>query len=297
MTHELFEQHRPHLFGLAYRMLGSVADAEDVVQEAFLRWQRAGAVTTPHAFLTTVVTRLCIDHLRSARVQREAYVGPWLPEPLLASNHPSPDTEIERADTLSMAFLLLLERLAPVERAVFLLHDVFGYDFAEVAELVGKTAVNCRQIAHRARRRLRDGRPRFDVSLREQARLADRFARAVQDGDLAGLLELLAEDAVLYTDGGGKVAAALKPIRSALHIARFFLGLARKAGPDVQLHPCRVNGSPGFLVTRKDHPENVVIFHVEDGRIRHIYVVRNPDKLRHVPAPTLLKKKGGEAGS
>ncbi|RMH63369.1 MAG: sigma-70 family RNA polymerase sigma factor, partial [Bacteroidetes bacterium] len=160
MAHESFEQHRAHLFGLAYRMLGSVADAEDVVQDAFLRWQRADAVASPRAFLTTVVTRLCIDHLRSARVQREAYVGPWLPEPLVASDRPPPDADVERADTLSMAFLLVLERLSPVERAVFLLHDVFDYDFAEVARLVGKTTANCRQIAHRARKRVQAGRPR-----------------------------------------------------------------------------------------------------------------------------------------
>ncbi|GIV60771.1 MAG: DNA-directed RNA polymerase sigma-70 factor [Rhodothermaceae bacterium] len=290
MTHETFEQHRPYLFGLAYRMLGSVADAEDVVQEAFLRWQRAGEVTIPRAFLTTVVTRLCIDQLRSARVQRETYVGPWLPEPLLASDHPPPDAGVERADTLSMAFLLLLERLTPVERAVFLLHDVFGYDFAEVAELVGKTAVNCRQIAHRARRRVRAGRPRFDTAPPDQARLADRFARAVQDGDLDGLLDLLGEDAVLYTDGGGKVAAALKPVHSASRIARFFLNLARKAGPDVRVHPIRVNGQPGFLVTRRGAVENVLTFHVEDGRIRQIYVVRNPEKLRHVPSDVVPEK-------
>ncbi len=284
MAHESFEQHRAHLFGLAYRMLGSVADAEDVVQDAFLRWQRADAVASPRAFLTTVVTRLCIDHLRSARVQREAYVGPWLPEPLVASDRPPPDADVERADTLSMAFLLVLERLSPVERAVFLLHDVFDYDFAEVARLVGKTTANCRQIAHRARKRVQAGRPRFEASPGEPARLADRFARAVQAGDLAGLLELLAEDAVLYTDGGGQVTAALKPIRTASHIARFFLNLARKAGPDVRVHPVRVNGQPGFLVTRGDAVENILGFHVEGGRIRQVFVMRNPEKLRRLSA-------------
>ncbi|WP_457651570.1 RNA polymerase sigma-70 factor [Rhodocaloribacter sp.] len=277
-----FERRRDRLFGIAYRMLGSVADAEDVVQEAFLRLQRAGPVDAPDAYLTTIVTRLCIDHLRSARVRRETYVGPWLPEPLVRPHEASPADEAELADTLSMAFLIVLERLSPVERAVFLLHDVFGYAFDEVAPMVGKTVANCRQIAHRARRRLREGRPRFDASPEEQARLAERFAHAVHEGDLDGLLTLLARDAVLYSDGGGKVAAALRPIHTAAHVARFLVGLSRKAPPGFRVEAVVVNGAPGFLVTRSGVPENVFALHVEAGRIREIFVVRNPDKLRHV---------------
>ncbi len=277
-----FERHRDRLFGIAYRMLGSVTDAEDVVQEAFLRRQRAGPVDAPDAYLTTIVTRLCIDHLRSARMRRETYVGPWLPEPLVRPHEASPADEAELADTLSMAFLIVLERLSPVERAVFLLHDVFGYAFDEIAPMVGKTAVNCRQIAHRARRRLREARPRFDASPGEQARLAERFASAVHEGDLDALLTLLARDAVLYSDGGGKVAAALRPIRTASHVARFLVGLSRKTPPGFRVVPAAVNGAPGYVVTRAGVPENVIALHVEAGRIREVYVVRNPDKLRRV---------------
>ena len=227
----------------------------------------------PGAYLTAIVTRRCIDHLRSARVQRETYLGPWLPAPLVRPHEASPADEAERADTLSMAFLIVLERLSPVEHAAFLLHAVFGYAFDEIAPMVGKTAVNCRQIAHRAR---------FDAAPEERARLAERFAHAVHEGDLDELLTLLARDAVLYSDGGGKVAAALRPLHTAAHVGRFLVGLSRKAPPGFHVEAVAVNGAPGFLVTRSGVPENVFALHVEGGRIRKVFVVRNPDKLRRV---------------
>ena len=236
----------------------------------------------PGAYLTAIVTRRCIDHLRSARVRRKSHIGPWLPAPLVRPHEASPADEVGLADTLSMAFLIVLERLSPVERAAFLLHAVFGYAFDEIAPMVGKTAVNCRQIAHRARRRLREDRPRFDAAPEERARLAERFAHAVHEGDLDELLTLLARDAVLYSDGGGRVAAALRPLHTAAHVGRFLVGLSRKAPPGFHVEAVAVNGAPGFLVTRSGVPENVFALHVEGGRIRKVFVVRNPDKLRRV---------------
>ena len=280
---ETFEEHRPKLTAVAYRMLGSVADAEDIVQEAFLRWSQANAsaVRSPEAYLVTMVTRLCIDHLRSARVQRETYVGPWLPEPLLTSEE-DPTDHAELADSLSMAFLLLLETLSPVERAVFLLHEVFGYDYAEITATVGKSAVNCRQIARRARNHLQARRPRFEPSPDERNRLMQQFIAACQAGSMDDLLATLADEATLYSDGGGRVTAARKPIYGRDKIARFLLGIYRKAPEGFEVSFAEINGQPGFVVTLEGRPQAAWSFQIYDGRIQNIYVVLNPEKLRRL---------------
>src|SRR5918992_1114130 len=214
---DLYEELRPLMFAIAYRMLGSVSDAEDIVQEAFLRFHRetrAGArIDSPKAYLSAVTTRLGIDHLRSARVRRESYVGPWLPEPLITDEDAAVTRHAETADTLSMAFLLLLESLSPVERAVFLLREVFDYGYDEIAAIVGKSEVNCRQIAARARQHVEEGRPRFEASRRRREELGQRFFAAAEEGDVQGLVRMLAEDVVVYGDGGGRVpGAARQPI-------------------------------------------------------------------------------------
>jgi RNA polymerase sigma-70 factor, ECF subfamily len=280
-----FESHRSALTGLAYRMLGSRAEAEDVVQDAYLRWHEAdhAAIEEPRRYLGTVVTRLCLDRMKSARARREVYVGQWLPEPVVDE---ALDTESagDLAHDLSMALMLVLERLSPLERASFLLHDVFGLDFAEVGRALDRGEAACRQLAARARAHIEDGRPRFPASPEEGRRLAAAFAVAVQSGDAAGLMKLLAEDAVLYTDGGGKRVAALNPIYGAEKILRFIAGIARKnpALPETHLRAALVNGLPGFVLREADGSIATVAFDHRDGRIAAIYVVRNPDKLRHV---------------
>jgi RNA polymerase sigma-70 factor, ECF subfamily len=287
-----FEAHRRRLTGLAYRMLGSVAEAEDAVQDAWLRWSQAerGAVRDPGAFLRRVVARLCLDRLKSARARRETYVGPWLPEPVLdAEALRGPPDAGEWADDLSFALMLALERLSPLERAAFLLHDVFDLDFAEVAATLGRGEAACRQLAARARAHVRAARPaRFAVPPEEGERLAAAFLAAVRSGDPAALARLLAEDAVLRTDGGGRKAAALNPILGRDRIARFFAGLARKARiPRAVVRPARVNGLPGFLSLEEDGTLQAVAVEAGDGGlICAIYIVRNPDKLRHL-APVL----------
>jgi RNA polymerase sigma-70 factor, ECF subfamily len=280
---------RPLLFSIAYRMLGSVAEAEDVVQEGYLRYERAlaegAAVESPKAYLSTVVTRLAIDELRSARRRRETYSGQWLPEPLLTDEGADdPAAAAQQSDSLSMAFLLLLERLGPVERAVFLLHDVFGYEHREIAEIVGRSEENCRQIARRARRRVQEDRPRFETSREERARLAERFFAAVTDGDVDGLVELLAADVVVYGDGGGKAPQWSRPIVGADRVARLFAGLGRRIGElggSLQLR--EVNGQPGAVVLGPDgRLVNVFAIDVADGAVRTVRSVINPDKLRHL---------------
>src|SRR5919198_618492 len=229
---EAHEELRPLLFSIAYRMIGSVAEAEDVVQEAFLRFHQATLAGTevenPKAYLSSVTTRLAIDHLRSARARRERYVGPWLPEPLITDEESEVERHAETADSLSMAFLLLLERLSPVERAVFLLREVFGHGYDEIAEVVGKSEDNCRQLAVRARRRIQEGKPRFEASKRERDTLARRFFAAMEEGDVEGLKELLAADAGMYGDGGGKAPAVGRPVHGAERVARLLHGLARQ---------------------------------------------------------------------
>jgi RNA polymerase sigma-70 factor (ECF subfamily) len=241
---EVFDGYRPLLFSIAYRMLGGVMDAEDVVQEAYLRWRGAseGEVRSPRAYLSAVVTRLCIDHLRSARVRREEYVGPWLPEPLPTGPGSDDAGPAGLDESLSMAFLVLLESLTPTERAVFLLREVFDYDYAEVSHIVGKSEANCRQIARRARESVAARRPRFEHSPEQQERLMRQFLRACTTGDMPALLELLADDVTLWSDGGGKARAALNPIHGPDRVARFFLGVLQKAPSALTIRPAMING-------------------------------------------------------
>jgi RNA polymerase sigma-70 factor (ECF subfamily) len=280
---EIFNEHRRLLFSLAYRMLGSVADAEDMVQEAFLRWQAAPEeeIKAPKAYLSTIVTNLCINYLTSARRKREEYVGPWLPEPLITDESQDPMRNIQMADSLSMAFMVLLESLTPTERACFLLREVFDYEYEEIARIVGKAEANCRQMVSRARLHIRERRPRFDVSSEMQTRLTAQFMQACASGDLQGLMSLLAEDATLMSDGGGRVTAARKPIHGADHIARFLTGLIKKAGPGrLHIRPTLVNGQPGFITYWDDRLVNVLSLDIADNQIRAVYIVVNPDKLR-----------------
>ncbi|QIN82030.1 RNA polymerase sigma-70 factor [Rubrobacter tropicus] len=289
---EAYEQHRPLLFSIAYRMLGSVMDAEDVVQEAFVRWRRAqeAEVRSPKAYLSAVVTRLCIDRLRSARERREEYVGPWLPEPLPDERAPDVAETVVLEESLSMAFLVLLESLTPVERAVFLLREVFGYDYAEVARIVGRGEENCRQISHRARASVAARRPRFERSREEEERLTGEFLRACSVGDMDGLLALLSEDVTLWSDGGGKTRAARNPIHGAANVARFFSGILGKAPPGLSARLTSINGRPGLVGYFGDgSPQSVATFEFENGSILAIRLVVNPDKLRTV-AP--LEKEG-----
>lgn len=287
---EAYEALRPLLFALAYRMLGSVADAEDIVQDAFVRYQRAlverpTAIASPKAYLSAVVTRLAIDQLRSARVRRETYAGPWLPEPVLTDETPLEGARfVEEADTLSLAFLLLLERLSPVERAVFLLHDVFAYGYDEIARIVGKSEDNCRQLATRARRHVRTQQPRFEVSRQHREQLADRFFAAIGDGDMNGLVELLAADAVVYGDGGGTVPSWTRPIVGRDRVARLLAGVGRQGQElGVSLRRTVINGQPGALFfDRSGRLINVIMLDIADGRVQTVRSIVNPDKLRHL---------------
>ena len=273
---------RPLLFSLAYRMVGEVGEAEDLVQEAYLRFHREAEVGAPKAFLTTVVTRLAIDHLRSARVRRESYTGPWLPEPLVRDTA----EEVEDDETLSLAFLALLERLSPVERAVYVLHELFGYSHDEVAEVVGKRPANCRQILARARRHVDDGRPRFEPTRERREALLGRFMAAVRAGDVESLAGLLAADAVHYADGGGNARATLLPIYGSAKIARLWAALGAQAG-EFALRSVDVNGQPGIAGFLGDGTlVSVITLDGADGRIDGIRVVANPDKL--VRAATAL---------
>jgi RNA polymerase sigma-70 factor, ECF subfamily len=280
-----FEVHRPALIGLAYRMLGSRAEAEDVVQDAYLRWHAADhtAIVEPRRYLGTVVTRLCIDRMKSARARRELYVGPWLPEPVVDERFNKAGAD-ELAEDISFALMLLLERLSPLERASFVLHDAFGLEFAEVARALGRNEAACRQLASRARAHIEAGRLRFPASRDEASRLANAFHAAMMSGDTATLTRLLAEDAVLHSDGGGKRAAALNPIRGADKIIRFFMAIARKESALVasQRRPATINGLAGFVIREPDGAVDTVAFEVRDGRITAIYLTRNPEKLHHV---------------
>ena len=276
VTTETYESLRPLAFSIAYRMLGSVSEAEDVVQEGLLRLHRADDVEHPKAFVATVVTRLSIDELRSARSRRETYVGPWLPEPVLTDSRPDDES-------VSMALLVTLEALSPVERAVFLLHDVFDYCYDEIAEIVGKTRENCRQLAVRARRHVEARRPRFEPSREQREALAARFFDAIREGDLDGLVNLLAEDAVATGDGGGKAAARKTPLHGGAKIARFMLGLMRLAERDAyEFDFCEVNGRPGALIRQDGRVISALSLEIADGRVTEFLSVANPDKLHHL---------------
>lgn len=275
-----FERHKPLLFSIAYRMLGSVMDAEDVVQETYLRWQSAASsqsIDAPKAYLASIATRLSIDQLKAARHQREVYVGEWLPQPLF-DDLPDPAGD---PDTLSIAFLKVLESLSPVERAVLLLHDVFDYGFDEIAPIVGKSRDNCRQILHRARKAVEARRTRYEVDSAQHDALLGRFVQAAAGGDFDGLIELLSADAVSYSDGGGKVHAALRPVRTPEHVARMAIALSKRVSPEQHVRFEQVNGRMALVVYNADGSRvSVMAFDTTDERIRGIYIVVNPEKLR-----------------
>lgn len=282
-----FERHRAELFGLAYRMLGSVAEAEDVVQDAWLRWQEVERekVENPRAYLSAIATRLCLDRLKSARQRREIYVGPWLPEPLLEDPSLISLPDEETSQDVSVALMLALERLSPLERAVFILHDVFEMGFDEVAKALGRSEAACRQLASRARASIHAARPRFAVRPDEGDSIAQAFFAASRSGDTSALRSLLAEAAVLHTDGGGRKRAALNLIGGAEKVCRFFAGLARKKRlQPVWSRQLLINGLPGIATMEADGTLQTMALEIEAGRIRAIYVVRNPDKLKHVAA-------------
>jgi RNA polymerase sigma-70 factor (ECF subfamily) len=274
-----FEAHRKRLLGLAYRMLGSVAGAEDVVQESWVRWARTDEVEQPGAWLTTVATRLCLDELKSARVRREEHVGPWLPEPWVDEAPPEPGRLTE---SLSMAFLLLLEELSPKERAAFLLRDVFDEDYPRIAEVLETTEATARQWVKRARTALEHDRPRFDADPAAHAALLAAFGAAASSGDLAALEQLLAEDVVATSDGGGRVKAARRPIHGPVKVARFLHALIGMITPDVTITTAWVNGCPGMVLRLPDRVFSVVAFEAVDGRIVGYKTVLDPLKLGHV---------------
>ena len=284
VTAERFEPHREYLRGLAYRLLGELAGAEDAVQEAFLRFRKAPAdLREPRAWLTTVVTRLCLDELRSAKARREVYVGPWLPEPLISPAQDltaDPTRRVEDAESLSMAMLVVLETLSPLERAVFVLREVFGYDYGELAAMLHKSEAAVRQLAHRAREHVQARRPRFDHDEERRRAAVEQFLIATLTGDMKGLMSTLSEDAVLLSDGGGVVQAARKPILGPDRIARFFLGLAAKyMTPAHRAEIATVNGSVGLLLWDDETLDSVIGFDVLDGKVVRVHAVRNPAKL------------------
>ncbi|MGK9171418.1 RNA polymerase sigma factor SigJ [Inquilinus limosus] len=283
-----FEASRKVLWGLAYRMLGSRADAEDAVQETWLRWQAAdrGAIDNPRAWLVTACSRLCIDQLRSARHRRETYVGPWLPEPLVSETAPSAAEELERSETLTTAFLLLLERLTPVERAAYLLQHVFGLEHAAVAAALDRSDAATRQLVSRARRKLEGSDLIAEpVPQPQHEAMVVAFRDALRSGDLAQLTALLARDAKLYSDGGGKVRAAMNVIEGADRVARFFQGVWRKFGPSFTYLPRWINGQPGYLVMDGDEVMGTIDFAVGPEGITGVFWTRNPDKLGSVSLP------------
>ena len=290
MRREQFDELRPAAFAIAYRMLGSVSEAEDVVQEGFLRLHRARAggerIESPRAYLSAVVSRLSLDQLRSARVRRESYVGEWLPEPLVASADDDPARKAEMADSLSLAFLVLLESLSPEQRAAFLLHEVFDEPYRRIAEIIGTSEQNARQLATRARRHVDERRPRFEASREQREQLATRFFAAVEDGDLEGLEELLAHDVVLHGDGGGKAPAIARALHGRAKVARTLVKGWRHAGTRVSGLTARrqeVNGQPGaLLLDREGRLIGVVILDVAEGQIQGVSSIVNPDKLRHL---------------
>lgn len=282
-----FAHLRPRLTRIAYRMLGSVAEAEDVVQDAYLRWHGTDrqAVNDVQAYLAKTVTRLCLDHLKSARVKRETYIGPWIPEPMI-----EPDETLE-ADDITLTLMMALERLSPLERAAFLLHDVFGQNFDDVAQTIDRDAAACRQLASRAREHVRAAKPRFPVSHQQGAEIAKAFFDASRSGEVAPLQALLAKDVTLYSDGGGKRIAALRPIHGDEDVARFFAGIARKPSAQLssQYREAIVDGLPGLIAVQDGEVMHTMAFEIDDGKITAIYIVRNPDKLRHVSARGVLQ--------
>jgi RNA polymerase sigma-70 factor (ECF subfamily) len=275
-----FERHRRTLFGIAYRMLGSVADAEDIVQEAWLRWDAVETdVDNPRAYLTRTVTNLALNHLGSAAVQREEYVGPWLPEPLVTE--PDASRDVEQAESVSLAMLVVMETLSPLERAVFVLKEVFGFPYAEIARVLDRSEASVRQVGHRARSHVQARRPRY-AGADEVREVTERFLAACLGGDLNQMMELLAPDVTAWTDGGGKVQAALRPLHGADNVARWLLGVLGRIQEEIDVRFVDVNGQPGILVLLDGRPDAVGVVDIADGRITTLRLVRNPDKLRGV---------------
>ena len=286
---ESFETYRSYLFAIAYRMLGSAMDAEDMVQETYLRYQSTPPETigSLKAFLTTIISRLCVDQLHLARRTREQYLGPWLPEPIITADTLqgiSPEERVDREESLSMAFLLLLEQLQPVERAVFLLREVFEYDYAAIASFLGKSEVACRQWFSRAKKHLGDHRPRFQVSPDTQKQMLTGFLQAIQTGEMTPLMEMLAEEVTMWTDGGGKVkGAATRPITGREAVARFSLGASKRFLPEgARVELAEVNGQPGLIIRVADRAFRVMTIEAEAQQIRAIRIIANPEKLTRV---------------
>ncbi len=288
---DAFESHRPKLFGVAYRMLGSATEAEDVVQDAWLRYAgvtNLDTVRSHEAFLTTIVTRLCLDRLKSARATREEYVGPWLPEPLLVDDRLGPEQSAAVAESVSLAFMVLLETLTPEERAAFLLREIFEYDYDAIADMLGATPANCRQLVHRAKTRLQERKPRFREEAREKRELVGRFMAALRDGDPVGLTNVLAVDVGLWSDGGGKVSAARRPIFGRDHVVQVMVGIRRTApamGYDLRqigFQFVDVNGEPALALRVAGRLDSIYTFEFEGNAIKALFVVRNPDKLTYI---------------
>src|SRR5262245_42795287 len=274
MDHDVFNTHRPLLFSIAYRMLGSASDAEDILQDAWMRYQAAGqaSIRSPKAFAATIVARLCLDRLKSAQVTREEYIGPWLPEPILTSEVKAPDAALQQSESLTLAFLVLLEKLSPEERAVFLLKDIFEYGHSEVAEMLGTTVENSRQLLHRAKARLAEGRPRLTGTATSRRAVAERFARAFSSGDGSELTTLLTADVGLWSDGGGKASAARRPLLGRSDVVNFLVGLHRTArttvaARDVSFRLEDVNSEPALIVRVGQRLESIFVFSVEGGTI------------------------------
>jgi len=285
-TLAIFDEYRGLLFSIAYRMLGSAADAEDMLQETFLRYQQSpGAdVESPRAYLVTILTRLCLNHLQSARVQREQYVGEWLPEPVVTDPNSDPFGLVHVDESISMAFLVLLERLSPIERAVFLLREVFEYEYSEIAATLGQSEGNCRQILRRARQHVAEMRPRFNVPDQKHDELLRLFLDAVDAGDPEGVVAFLSEDVVLHSDGGGKAPATPNVVRGAEKVARGMLGGIKRFVPEGLVRRLTwINGAPGLINYLDGKPHSVLTIEVADGRIHTVYIVNNPDKLSRLP--------------
>uniref|UniRef100_A0AAU2UWA9 RNA polymerase sigma-70 factor n=1 Tax=Streptomyces sp. NBC_00003 TaxID=2903608 RepID=A0AAU2UWA9_9ACTN len=291
MTEDAFSEHRPLLFTIAYEMLGSAADAEDVLQESYLRWSAVdpAEVEHPRAYLVRVVTRQALNHLRAVKARREEYIGTWLPEPIRTGPAVSEDAVL--AESVSMALMLVLETLNPTERAVFVLHDVFGYSHGEIAASVGKTEVTVRQIAHRARQHVHARRRRFEPDSEATREIVQRFLLATSTGEIQGLMDLMAPDVVQIADGGGKVTAARRPITGSEEVARFVLGVARTSiTPDTRIEHATYNGMPAARFLTDGELDWLVAFEIHDGRITGLYAMRNPDKLHRDDAVRLLDR-------
>lgn len=296
MDQDIFNTDRPLLFSIVYRMLGSASDAEDVLQDAWVRYHAVdrSPIRSPKAFATTIVTRLCLDRLKSARATREEYIGPWLPEPVLTSDLDSPDSVLQRSESVTLAFLVLLEKLSPEERAVFILKDIFDYDHAEVGAMLGTTAENSRQLLHRAKARLADARPRLTGTPQSRRAVAERFARAFSSANAVELTALLANDVGMWSDGGGKASAARRPLVGRDEVLRFLLGIHRTAETagltrEVSVRIEDVNAEPALIVRVGTRLESIFVVSIDDDTVSGIRVVRNPDKLAHIERhlPTL----------